>query len=523
MYTHFQTHSDLASNQGKVSNLGESRSFTLTRFQGIALFCLGAMLFLFSNGRYASAGGAWLFPVCFLWVSRNPLSRYVFPVFPLTTAVLSQIAFWKFTFQQPDHFLFYLPFVLGLFFGLMFCLDRLVYPKLSGFVATLFLPALYTSFDFLLNLFNPFGTTGVLGYSQIGFLPFAQLASLTGMWGLTFMIVWFGSVVHWGFDKGLSQTKNGLIIYGLILTSVLVFGVARLTPQERTTSIQIAGIHSFDKERDGKEFWAALTQKDITKVKAISNKHLSRLIAATEQQAQAGAKIVVWSEATHNILKQDEDSVKNVLSNLAKSLHIYLITNPYSATVDGSKPENKILLFDPQGNIVLTHFKYGGAFLEGSVEGNRQLQTIATPYGKLSSLICWDADFPSVVRQVGQQKADILLIPASDWREIDPLHTTVAVFRGIENGCSVVRQVRNGLSIMTDPTGRTIAQMDHFQTQHWLNVGQVPTQRRWTLYPIIGDLVGWLAMLSTVVLAVFSAKPIHLVRLDELVATMNLK
>jgi apolipoprotein N-acyltransferase len=49
---------------------------------------------------------------------------------------------------------------------------------------------------------------------------------------------------------------------------------------------------------------------------------------------------------------------------------------------------------------------------------------------------------------------------------------------------------------MTDPRGKIIAQMDHFKNTSWVTVGQVPNKRWFTLYPVIGDLVGWLSLLG---------------------------
>jgi apolipoprotein N-acyltransferase len=187
----------------------------------------------------------------------------------------------------------------------------------------------------------------------------------------------------------------------------------------------------------------------------------------------------------------------NIFKLLAKQLKIYLVTTPYVVTgATAGKSENKILFFSPEGNLVLTHYKYGGNFMEGTVQGNKEIKTVTTEYGNLSAIICWDADFPSIVKQVGKSGTSILFVPASDWEEIDPAHSIVTIFRGIENGCSVVRQTRNGLSVMTDPAGRIIAQMDHFKNSAWVTVGQVPTKKWFTVYPVIGDLFGWLSLIG---------------------------
>ncbi len=166
--------------------------------------------------------------------------------------------------------------------------------------------------------------------------------------------------------------------------------------------------------------------------------------------------------------------------------------------------ENKLVVADPAGDIVLEHVKYGGNMLEGSLLGDGVLRTIETPYGTLSGIICWDTDFPSIVRQAGRNGTDILLSPAHDWREIDPIHAQMAVFRAIENGISVVRQADQGRSITADPYGRVLAEMDHFTASERVMVAQVPTNGVFTVYPVIGDLFGWLSVVGFVVVAIWA-------------------
>lgn len=470
--------------------------------QNILLLLAGAIFVYFSNGRYSFALAAWLFPVFFLQVSRKETAIYAYLYIPLLVAVCMQLTFWKFTYQDPSSILFYLPFILGLPMGLIFFIDRLLYSKISGFAATLVFPLAYTSFDFLLNLFNPFGTLGVLGYSQFGFLPFAQLASVTGMWGLTFMITWFGSVVYWLLQNHTNRRSvlKGAAIYFSILICVLLYGVGRLYSASPVDTVKIAGIHCHDKRNEGTQMNESLENKDTAAFKRISDTIIQHLIEETIKQSNAGARIVLWSEISSKILKRDEDSLVNVFKQLAKQQNIYLFTTPYIITAEtAGKPENKMLLFSPDGNLILTHYKYGGNFMEGTVQGDKEIKTINTDYGKLSAIICWDGDFPSVVKQVGRAETSILFIPASDWEEIDPVHTIVAIFRGIENGCSVVRQTRNGLSVMADPGGRIIAEMDHFKNSSWVNTGNVPTKKWFALYPVIGDVFGWLSLIGLVV------------------------
>lgn len=482
--------------------------------KNIALLLVGACFFYFSNGRYSFTLAAWLFPIFFLQVSRKEKKIYSYLFIPLIIGVCCQLAFWKFTYDNPSSILFFLPFILGLPMGFIFFLDKLLYSKNKGFTATLIFPLLYTSFDFLLNLFNPFGTLGILGYSQFDFLAFSQLASITGMWGLTFMITWLGSVIYWVLENYSlkEKIKQGVIIYSSILILILVYGIIRLNMPLNNSTVKIAGIHCQDKRVEGEKLNELLEKRDTINFKTLSNTIINRLIQETIKQSNAGAKIVVWSEISSKILKRDEDSLIYVFKNLVRQQEIYLVATPYIIATNSSlsfsqndteksvtankKSENKALLFSPNGDLVLTHYKYGGNFMEGTVQGDKIIKAINTEYGKLSAIICWDGDFPSIVKQVGKLQSDILIIPASDWEQIDPIHSYVAIFRGIENGCSVIRQTRNGLSIMTDPGGKIISQMDHFKNTTWVTTGQVPDKKWFTLYPIIGDLFGWLSFLG---------------------------
>ncbi len=470
------------------------------------LLLVGAILLYLSNGTKFFFIATWLFSVPFLLVSRREKRLFSFLVIPLIFGIISQLSFWKFTYDNSRSFLFYIPFFAGIYYGFVFYIDAIVYQKIKGFAATLIFPLAYTSFEFLLSLFNPFGTAGLLGYTQLDFLAFSQLASLIGMWGMTFMITWFGSVLCWLFDNHFNRKKRviGGLIYFSLLALILVYGVVRISMPLQNSYVKISGIHTHDKVVEGEKMNLVLSKKDTTRFKDISNSIISRLIEETKAEAKNKSKIIVWSEISTLILDKDEDSLVNVFRTLAKEEKIYLLTNPFSIATNSAISENKILFFSPDGELVSKHIKYGGNFMEGTLEGNKSINTIASPYGNLSSLICWDADFPSIVKQVGKSNADILLIPASNWKEIAPLHTNVAVFRGIENGCSILRQTRNGLSIITDPRGKIISQMDHFTTNSWIMSGNVPNKKIWTLYPLIGDLFGWLAIVGFVCLLLWS-------------------
>lgn len=105
-------------------------------------------------------------------------------------------------------------------------------------------------------------------------------------------------------------------------------------------------------------------------------------------------------------------------------------------------------------------------------------------------------DFPQFIPQVGNADVDTIFVPASDQEPIKLLHHAMAVFRAVENGVSMVRATRWGISTAVDPLGRILAMMDDFQAVQKAMVVQIPMAGVGTLYARIGDLFAWLCVIG---------------------------
>jgi apolipoprotein N-acyltransferase len=126
---------------------------------------------------------------------------------------------------------------------LPYLLDRWLAARLRGFAATLALPCLMVTWEYA----QSFGNTGVwpsLANSQFGFTSLVQLASVTGLWGISFMVYWFAATTNWVLTQPAAQRTRGLLVYGGVLAIVLLFGVLRTAPVLRTgtTTVRVAGI-----------------------------------------------------------------------------------------------------------------------------------------------------------------------------------------------------------------------------------------------------------------------------------------
>jgi apolipoprotein N-acyltransferase len=120
--------------------------------------------------------------------------------------------------------------VTALPYALPYLADRLLVPRLKGFAATLVFPLAATAVDFAGAKANPLGSVGAQAYFQYGNLALMQLLSLTGMWGIAFLVNWLGSVFNWAWEHDFNwlRIRRGTAVYAGILLAVVLFGSARL-------------------------------------------------------------------------------------------------------------------------------------------------------------------------------------------------------------------------------------------------------------------------------------------------------
>jgi apolipoprotein N-acyltransferase len=222
---------------------------------------------------------------------------------------------------------------------------------------------------------------------------------------------------------------------------------------------------------------------------------------------QAGAKIIFWSEMNAEVLKEDEAGFVAHGGDLAAKYHAYLGI-ALAVHKKGMTPsvENKLILIKPDGHVAWEYNKVRPVPGDLQILGDGKLRVLDTPYGRVTSVICFDGDFPQVLAQAGALKADVLLDPSNDWRAIDPWHTQMASFRAIEQGVNLIRQTSHGLSAAFDYQGRRLAAMDYFQTADYAMVSQVPTRGVRTVYSLLGNWFAWVCLAALAVLTVLSLR-----------------
>lgn len=471
-----------------------------------------AVLMLFANGADTIALAAWLAPVFMLRFLRTQKSL---PGLGVAYVLLSSVFAFQFRGMVPIPGLGYYIFLLvnGVVLVFPFLMDRLLAPRIGGLTGTFVFPCVLVTTEFLSSL-GPFGSWGATAYSQFGSSALLQILSVTGLWGVGFLIAWFAAVCNliWEQQPESRQAQRAAFYCGAALVSVILLGGLRIAvfrPSGQTVRLASISRERVQPEASDTAWQHVLqntaTSAEIEEVRASCTAANDDLLDRAEREARAGAKIVFWGEGNGRVFKEDEAALVGRGTDLAKKYQIYLGMGLAAWNRGLEKPlENKIVLIQPTGQVAWEYLKArpvpGG---EAAVSQTRdgKLRVLETPYGRLSAVICFDADFPRLLAQAGALHADILLDPSNDWRAIDPWHTQMASFRAIEQGVNLVRHTSGGLSAAYDYQGRRLAAMDHYAAADHSLVAQVPVRGVRTVYARLGDWFAWACVGGLVALA----------------------
>ncbi|MEB3180780.1 MAG: nitrilase-related carbon-nitrogen hydrolase [Nostocaceae cyanobacterium] len=423
----------------------------------------------------------------------------------------------------------FLALCLAIAHTLSYLIDRLLIRYLSPMLGTLVFPLTATTIDWLLGVFSPRTSFASLAYNQAGNLPLQQIVAITGIWGLTFLITCFASVINaiWHVEtlqvlhKKTSHlhkraVRKTALLFGSLLLLVLLFGGGRLALFPPTSpTVRVAAIVP------DRKLWNSTTEGiPMQKLGQFSEQEwdtirnraapvLDDLFARTQQEARAGSKIIAWTEDAAPILKEDETNVIERAATMAQREDIYLqiAIAPLLRTDKFPFMQNRAVMFAPSGKVVWEYDKTHPIPLKESrlfAPGRGIVPIVQTPYGRIATVIGDDADFPNLVRQAGQMHADLLLVPANDDKNIKLSHPQTATFRAIENGVNILRPTINGDSLAIDYQGRVLGMTDSFGSTQPVMVASVPTRGVNTIYTHTSDrfvYLGVAGLLAIIALA----------------------
>lgn len=450
----------------------------------------GALLYL-TGVRPIGALAAWLYLV--LLVRGARLER-TWPGFAKASAVQAVSLFFLMRGVAPvpaaQHAV--IVAVMGTVGGLIILADRVVAPRLPGWGRTLVLPFTAVSASFATYAANPFGTWGEQAYTQLGVLPLVQLVSVTGLWGLSFLMAWTASAANLVWERGWRGpgVRPVAVAWAAVITSVLLFGSVRLLRDAGAPTLRVAAV-AWDRAEprafatcDGRRLECL-----VERTQAVND----RLFARSAAAAGAGARVILWSEGAAEVMAPAEAALIDRGRRFARAHGVTLVMAVAVIPVEPGQWQNKLVAVTAQGRVAWEYHKTKVVPGEPIAAGPARVPVLDTPHGRIAAVICFDADFPDLVRQAGRQGADLLLVAANDWPRIARMHAEMAVFRAVENGTALLRATSDGWSVAADQQGRLLAFSNHAAADPAYVLADLPMGRSPAPYAVLADLVAWLS------------------------------
>jgi apolipoprotein N-acyltransferase len=344
------------------------------------------------------------------------------------------------------------------------------------------LPALWVSMEYARNLVTPHGSAGSLAYTQLKFLPFLQLASLTGPWGMTFFLLLLQSAIAiaiylWSRERGLAVRVLGTGVAFILM--VLIFGAIRLAaPQEKTMRV---GLIASDKRGN-------LVPSEPG---APTQRLFRDYVAAAEGLAAQGAKAIVIPEKVGVVVEPDAKPMDDVLQAMADRTGATIVAG--AVHVASPLKYNEARVYVPHLQVASYDKQHMLPPFESNLEPGKTLTMLPDRNESVGVAICKDMDFARPARSYGEAGAGVLLVPAWDFVEDNTWHGHIAVMRGVEDGFSLVRSAKTGFLTVSDSRGRIVAEVRSDAAPFATLLADVPSEHHQTLYLRWGDWFAWVA------------------------------
>ena len=408
----------------------------------------------------------------------------------------------------------YLSFYISLFcvLTIKWCRGKPVYFFLLA-------PFVWTSLEYLRSTHMTFGFSWMgLGYSQFQTLAIIQPAEITGIYGVSALIVLVNAALHfflntWIFH--LNARAGRRMSYRVIGVTTLVVGfwvgwgnwALNLTKSQIESSPKIR---------------VALAQGNIEQHlkwnKLYQQPTMELYKKLTLQAAKEKPELIVWPEATTPFYYGlDPIGTKYVQDLVRTSGTPLLFGSPYKKKVEGKElVYNRAFLISNQGETIDVYdkmhlvpfgefvpFRQALFFIEKMVEiiGDFGLGKRATVFTlndyQLGVSICYEIIFPDLVRQPVKNGAEYLVNITNDaWfgkSAASYQHISMAALRAVENRTPIVRAANTGISGFIDATGQIRNTTQLFKRE--LIVDEItPNKGPRTFYSKFGDIFSYLCL-----------------------------
>ncbi|MBN2284559.1 MAG: apolipoprotein N-acyltransferase [Deltaproteobacteria bacterium] len=343
-----------------------------------------------------------------------------------------------------------------------------------------------------------------LAASQYAFVPFIQIADITGMYGISFFIVLVNAVLFAALIRQRARTLVPAVGITLLLGILIIgYGYSRMNAvDDRVHKAKLIPISLIQGNIDQSIKWNPQFQmRTLDIYRSLSFE------AAKEEKG----RLIVWPETAAPFFFQDNDHRHRAIRNIAVKTRSHLLFGaPSYGREEGAYfLRNSAYLIRPDGSMAGRYDKvhlvpFGEYvplkkylfFVDRLVEGvgnfmpGAGFEPLMIDGNKAGVLICYEGVFPEISREYRKRGASLLINVTNDaWygRTSAPYqHMSMLAFRAVENRLFIARAANTGISAMIDPAGRIMTKSGLFE-RTYLN-GNIAFLEGGTFYSRYGDV-----------------------------------
>jgi len=380
----------------------------------------------------------------------------------------------------------------------------------------------------------------LLGHTHYLNLPLLQVATFTGVYGVSFVIMLangaIADVVAYWIEKKHQGRRKFISnpIYGGVVVLVIIL------------ILWVAGWRTLPRESSGRPFSVAVVQGNIPQRIKWNREYreqiLSQYESLTEEAARSKPQLIIWPEtSTPGYILKDMTLLQRMVSITRRTQTHFLVGSAeypkFEKTPEKARRSgNTALFFSPQGKILDQYIKirlvpFGEYVPYEEIipwpdfivqKGKRNFDiagTEATLFGvegtRFGTLICWEVLFPDLTRNLVKKGADFVINLTNEaWfgRIAFPYQMlSSCVFRAVENRVNLVRCANTGISCFIDPYGRVTGRVTNEGKDIFVSGSlnqKILVSPPGTFYTLYGDILvyGCIAFLVGIVVWVFFRK-----------------
>ena len=402
--------------------------------------------------------------------------------------------------------------------GFSWCVNRI--GARDKTLACIAAPFLWVTFEFIrAHLPEISFPWNLLGYPASANMAFVQLTTISGIYGLSFLVAAFNSLIAWADGAKTQTIKKKFGVVGVATAAILLvaFAGGKFVPKAEAKHVARAVQPNFPEVQSYEPNWFGTHTEDMKDLEDLS------LDVSKEKP-----DLIIWPEAPAPFSWQDLQFAK-IASHIAiQGQRPFLMGTiewkpervPSGHTIQ--TPYNSAVMVDGQGQRIFSYDKmhlvpFGeyepfplihrvvssvssevGGFRKGT---NRVAGTLPNGF-KFGTYICYEAIYPGEIREFANYGANLLINISNDgWfgkSAAAEQHLRMARVRAVENRRWILRVTNSGITAAVDPYGRTYTSIP----RDVRGAADLPYDFRTdkTLYTRFGDWFAWLCVIVSVIL-----------------------